>query len=61
MVTLLNLPMMETLNYGVILGFGTAIKGKGICGKVELLLDEWKMNDSFLPLELGGVDVILGM
>ncbi|KAA0038090.1 ty3-gypsy retroelement transposase [Cucumis melo var. makuwa] len=38
-----------------------AIKGKGICGKVEVLLGDWKFVDSFLPLELEGVDVILGM
>lgn len=37
-----------------------AIKEKG-CGKVEVLIGEWKLIDSFLPLELGGVDVILGM
>ena len=37
------------------------MKGKGICGRVEVLLGEWKIIDSFLPLELGGVDVILGM
>ncbi|TYK14310.1 ty3-gypsy retrotransposon protein [Cucumis melo var. makuwa] len=37
-----------------------SIKGKGICGKVEVLLGDWKVVDSFLPLELGGVDVILG-
>ncbi|KAA0047957.1 ty3-gypsy retroelement transposase [Cucumis melo var. makuwa] len=33
-----------------------AIKGKGICGKVEVLLGDWKVVDSLLPLELGGVD-----
>ncbi|TYK28637.1 ty3-gypsy retroelement transposase [Cucumis melo var. makuwa] len=25
------------------------------------MVGEWKVTDSFLPLELGGVDVILGM
>ncbi|KAL0539304.1 hypothetical protein IC582_023509 [Cucumis melo] len=61
LVTNLNLPLKATTNYGVILGSGAAIKGKGICGKVEVLLGDWKVVDSFLPLELGGVDVILGM
>ena len=61
LVTNLNLPLKATTNYGVILGSGAAINGKGICGKVEVLLDDWKVVDSFLPLELGGVDVILGM
>ncbi|TYK02033.1 gypsy/ty3 element polyprotein [Cucumis melo var. makuwa] len=61
LVTNLNLPLKATTNYGVILGSGEAIKGKEICGKVEVLLDNRKVVDSFLPLELGGVDVILGM
>ncbi|KAA0057854.1 ty3-gypsy retrotransposon protein [Cucumis melo var. makuwa] len=38
-----------------------AIKRKGICGKVEIMLGDWKVVDSFLPLELKRVDVILGM
>ena len=57
----LQLETKETSNYGVILGFGTAIKGKGICGAVELMLGDWKVIDEFLPLELGGVDAILNM
>ena len=28
---------------------------------MELLLGDWKIVDNFLPFELGGVDVILGM
>ncbi|KAL4027583.1 hypothetical protein IC575_010753 [Cucumis melo] len=61
LVEKLQLPMKETPNYGVILGSDTAIKGKGVCGEVELWLGECKVTDSFLPLELGGVDAILGM
>lgn len=57
----LQLNTKETSNYGVILGSGIAIKGKGICEAVELMLGEWKVIDEFLPLELGGVDAILGM
>ncbi|KAA0055708.1 protochlorophyllide-dependent translocon component 52 [Cucumis melo var. makuwa] len=49
-------PIEATTNYGVILGSGAAIKGKGICGKVEIMLGDWKVVDNFLPLELGGVD-----
>ena len=37
------------------------MKGKGICRRVEVLLGEWKIIDNFLPLELGGVVVTLGM
>ncbi|KAA0032796.1 transposon Tf2-1 polyprotein isoform X1 [Cucumis melo var. makuwa] len=49
------LPTKETSNYGVILGSGVAIKEKRICGKVELMVGDWKISDSFLPIELGGV------
>ncbi|KAA0059567.1 Ty3/gypsy retrotransposon protein [Cucumis melo var. makuwa] len=42
-------------------GSGTAVKGKGVCRDVEVQLEGWKVKDSFLPLQLGGVDMILGM
>lgn len=61
LVTSLKLPLTETSNCGVILGSGAAVKGKGICGQVEVMVGEWKIVDSFLPLELRGVDVILDM
>ena len=61
LVNSLNFPTKETSNYGVILGSDTAVKGKGIYGRVDVLLGEWKIIDSFLPLELGGVDVLLCM
>ena len=61
LVTQLLLSLEETSHYGVISGSESAVKGKGICKQVELLLSEWKVVDNFLPLELGGVDVILGM
>ncbi|KAA0055700.1 Ty3/gypsy retrotransposon protein [Cucumis melo var. makuwa] len=61
LVTRIGLALQETPNYGVILGSGTAVKGKGMCRSVEVQLDGWKVTDSFLPLQLGGVDMILGM
>ncbi|KAA0037565.1 ty3-gypsy retroelement transposase [Cucumis melo var. makuwa] len=61
LVTKLGLTPQGTPNYGVILGSRTAVKGKGVCNEVEVWVGEWKVNDSFLPLELGGVDIILGM
>lgn len=61
LVLSLKLPIVETSNYGVILGSGLVIKGKGICNVVELVIGELIVRGSFLPLELGGVDVILGM
>ena len=47
LVTALNLPLKTTTNSGVILGSGTTIKGKGVCGKVEVLTGDWKIIDSF--------------
>ena len=61
LVATLQLPTKDTSNYGVILGSGTAIKGKGVCEQVKLNLNGWMITTDFLPLELGGVDVILGM
>ncbi|KAA0050169.1 Ty3/gypsy retrotransposon protein [Cucumis melo var. makuwa] len=61
LVKKLILPIKETSHYGVILGSGAAVQGKGICEKLEVQLNGWKVVEDFLPLELGGVDVILGM
>ncbi|TYK16772.1 Transposon Ty3-G Gag-Pol polyprotein [Cucumis melo var. makuwa] len=61
LVTSLQLPIKETAHYGVILGSGAAIQGKGICESVEIQMKNWTVKEDFLPLELGGVDVILGM
>ncbi|KAA0067574.1 Ty3/gypsy retrotransposon protein [Cucumis melo var. makuwa] len=61
LVKKLLLPIKETSHYGVILGSGAAVQGKGICEKLEVQLKNWKIIEDFLPLDLGGVDVILGM
>ena len=61
LVKKLFLPIKETSHYGVILGSGAAVQGKGICEKLEVQLNNWKIIEDFLPLDLGGVDVILGM
>ncbi|KAL0544147.1 hypothetical protein IC582_019259 [Cucumis melo] len=61
LVTRLGLTLQETPIYGVILGSETAVKGKGVCRDVEVQLEGWQVTDSFLPLQLGGVDMILGM
>ncbi|KAL0533232.1 hypothetical protein IC582_030448 [Cucumis melo] len=61
LVKKLSLPIKETSHYGVILGSGAAVQGKGVCEKLEVQLKGWKIVEDFLPLELGGVDVILGM
>ncbi|TYK01237.1 ty3-gypsy retroelement transposase [Cucumis melo var. makuwa] len=59
LVTNLNLLLKATTNYGVIMGLGATVKGKGIYEKVEVMLGEWKVVGSFLPLGLEGVGVIL--
>ncbi|KAA0036455.1 Ty3/gypsy retrotransposon protein [Cucumis melo var. makuwa] len=42
-------------------GSGIAIQSKGVCKDVEIQLKNWSVKEEILPLELGGVDVILGM
>ena len=61
LVMTLHIPTKDTSNYGEILGSGTTIKGKGVCEQVKLSLNGWTVTADFLPLELGGVDMILGM
>ena len=61
LVKSLQIPTKDTSHYGVILGSDTTIKGKGICEAVELKMNDWKVVANFLPLELGGVDVVLEM
>ncbi|KAA0046241.1 Ty3/gypsy retrotransposon protein [Cucumis melo var. makuwa] len=61
LVRSLQLSIKETAHYGVILRSGTTIQGKGVCEDVEIQLMNWRVKEEFLPLELGGVDVVLGM
>lgn len=57
----LHIPRAETSNYGVVIGNGSTLRGKGVCKGVTITLQELTIQDDFLPLDLGGVDVILGM
>ncbi|KAL4032435.1 hypothetical protein IC575_005508 [Cucumis melo] len=61
LVKKLHIPTKKTAHYGVILGSGAAVQGKGVCEDLEVQLKNWTVKKDFLPLELGGVDVILGM
>lgn len=61
LVNILQLSMIETPNYGVIMGSGEAVKGKGVCKSVKLNLSVITVTENFLPLEMGGVYVILGV
>lgn len=48
--------------FGVSLGNGDAIKGKGLCKNVELIIDgRISITVDMLPLELGNLDIILGV
>lgn len=57
----LKLPLTETANYGILMGAGPPIKGKGVCKGVVLSLGDLTVVEIFLPLDLVGVDVVLGM
>ncbi|KAA0060520.1 snRNA-activating protein complex subunit 4 [Cucumis melo var. makuwa] len=51
LITKLGLTLQETPNYGVILGSGTAVKGKGVCRDVEVQM-EGRLEEAtadFLP------------
>ncbi|XP_052203652.1 uncharacterized protein LOC127808947 [Diospyros lotus] len=61
LVQKLGLVRMPTRGYGVIMGSGMAIQGAGVCKRVPLLLQNVKIVEDFLPLELGSSNVILGM
>ena len=47
--------------FGVTIGDGTRCKGKGVCRRVELRLKEITIVADFLAVEVGNVDVVLGM
>lgn len=57
----LKLPLTDTANYGILLGSGPPIKGKGVCKGVVLSLGDLTVVENFIPLDLVGVDVVLGM
>ena len=56
-----QLPWEKNTQFGVTIGDGTRRKGKGICRRVELKLKELTVEADFLAVELGKVDVVLGM
>ncbi|XP_062108727.1 uncharacterized protein LOC133819478 [Humulus lupulus] len=60
-VSAAGLPITATTCYGVLLGTGGKVRTEGICVQVELDLGALRVIIDFLPLELGGADVILGI
>ena len=58
----LGLTVEDSGGFGVSLGNGETIKGRGICRGVNLALEgKLMLCEDFLPLELGTSDVILGV
>lgn len=58
----LRVPVTESAGFGVSLGNGEAVKGKGICREVRVSLsNDIEIQEDFLPLELGNSDVILSI
>ena len=45
----------------MIMGSGMAVQGAGVCKGVVLKLQNMEIVEDFLPLELGSLNVILGM
>ncbi|KAL0534102.1 hypothetical protein IC582_028383 [Cucumis melo] len=61
LVKKLFIPIKETAHYSVILGSRAAVQGKGICEELEICMKNWTVKEKFLPLELEGFNIILGM
>lgn len=61
MAAKLGLVPQHTDRYGVLVAGGVKVRGKGVIPDVELTLQACTIVTSFLPLELGIADVILGV
>ncbi|WZY88783.1 hypothetical protein YC2023_045518 [Brassica napus] len=57
----LHLLLSSTRSYGVLVAGGVNVQGRGLINDVPLLLPTCQVTTSFLPLELGVADVILGV
>ena len=57
----LGLLLEATSGYGALMGYGRAIKGEGICKGIVPTLQNIEIVEVILSLDLGSVDVILGM
>ncbi|KAA0051199.1 ty3-gypsy retrotransposon protein [Cucumis melo var. makuwa] len=57
----LQLGLEQHTQFGYTIGNGARCKGKGICRRVELKLEEITIIADFLAVELGTVDAVLGM
>lgn len=58
----LGIEVSGSESFGVVLGNGETIQGVGCCYGVEIELEDgMRVKEDFLPLVLGGFDVILGV
>lgn len=57
----LELTVTPSEEFGVSLGTGDSVQGRGICKSVVLEVQGMVIVEFFLPLELGNSDVILGI
>ncbi|KAI0497467.1 hypothetical protein KFK09_020695 [Dendrobium nobile] len=53
--------LVDTGGYGVMMGMGKVEMGRGVCREVMLKIQSIQVKKDFLPLELGSIDIILGM
>lgn len=57
----IGITVSETEEFGMMLGRGKSVTGKGECKEVQLCLRSIEIIENFFPLELGNSDVILGI
>lgn len=57
----LQLPLVQTKEFGVSLGNGESVKGSGECRGVLVQFEEVEVVEDFLPFILGNSDVLLGL
>lgn len=53
--------MVQAATFAVMLGDSRKVKRDGKCRGVEIIVQEVKIIQDFLPFKLGGVDIILGI
>lgn len=57
----LGIPVTDTSRFGVETGTRDSVQGRGVCKDVVLGLQELTIAESFLPIDLGTTDVVLGI
>lgn len=57
----LSIAITPTKDFGVTLGTGESVNGKGVCKNVAVWIQGIEVVEDFLPLKLGNSDLILGI